>query len=86
MTAVNYNQRLTLFPFVIGTPFRGHFIHAGQNYPNEEKWQITREPNMLMNRARGRYYVKSTVTGKQKWVVPSADQWTPAKAIRRTNA
>jgi len=42
-------------------------------------WETTREPNLLRNRASGRYYGRFTVSGKQKWFNLNTDVWTVAK-------
>ena len=42
-------------------------------------WETTREPNLLRNRASGRYYGRFTITGKQKWLNLNTDVWTVAK-------
>ncbi|MEN9635247.1 MAG: hypothetical protein RL077_3651 [Verrucomicrobiota bacterium] len=43
------------------------------------KWETTREPNLLRNRASGRYYGRFTISGKQKWLNLDTDVWTVAK-------
>ncbi len=42
-------------------------------------WETTREPNLLRNRASGRYYGRFTLSGKQKWFNLNTDVWTVAK-------
>ena len=43
------------------------------------KWETTREPNLLRNRASGRYYGRFTISGKQKWLNLNTDVWSVAK-------
>jgi hypothetical protein len=42
-------------------------------------WETTREPNLLRNRASGRYYGRFTISSKQKWLNLNTDIWTVAK-------
>ena len=46
---------------------------------SKQTWETTREPNLLRNRASGRYYGRFTVSGKQKWLNLKTDVWTVAK-------
>ena len=43
------------------------------------KWETTREPNLLRNRASGKYYGRFTISGKQKWLNLNTDVWSVAK-------
>jgi integrase len=46
---------------------------------NNQKWDTTKEPNLLRNVASGRYFGRFTIAGKQKWLNLRTDIWTVAK-------
>lgn len=46
---------------------------------NQKTWQPTREPNLLRNRASGRYYGRFTISGKQNWINLKTNVWSVAK-------
>ncbi len=59
--------------------FHGYFLHVTKMAVSKQLWDTTREPNLLRNSARGRYYGRFTLGGKQMWVHLETDVWTVAK-------
>jgi hypothetical protein len=65
---------------VILSAFYSHFLQVVKPVKIADKtWLSTNIPNLLKNAASGRYYGRSTISGKQKSVNLKTGVWSVAK-------